>query len=165
MRRVLIAVLVIALTISLTGLAFAGSQTHDNKKLSIGGSYHKPHAGVNLNYLEVKWDETGVNFFRYQIATWKGQFTLNDVYLVEDGKVIYKRSAEKKLGFTFSFTDLTDSKYFFDREHLTNPASPFTFGKGQVWWLVSYEQDGKTEDAVIIWNIADNSIDWKPYEK
>lgn len=165
MRKIFCLVLVLALTVALGSLALAETRTHENKKLSIGGTYHKSPIGVNLNYLTAQWDENGFRVLKYQMATWKGIFTLNDVYVVNDGKVLYKRSSERKLGWEFSYTDLTNGKYAFDTIFLSEPVPGFTFAKGEIWWLISYEDKGETKDIVLVWKIVDNSIDWQIYKK
>jgi len=165
MRRTLVFALVTVLTVVMAATAWGETREHGSKKVSIDGSYHKPTAGVNIDQMRVEWCNEGLKFIRYHMAAWKGTYTLEDIYVVEDGKVVYKRSSERKLGHSISYTDLTDGKYFFDRIYLTKPVAPFTREKGEIWFVISYEKEGQPKDAVVIWKMSDNSIDWKPLEK
>jgi len=162
MRKILGLFLVLALLLSVTSLAFAETREHGTKKLSFGADYHKPWAGISLNYLKVIWDAKGISRLQYQINAWKGVVTLVDVYVVVDGKTIYKRSSERQMNYDVSYLNsakknATDSAFF------PTPIVPgFGYQNGEIWWVVNFTNPDTNvvEKAAAVWKMKDNSIEW-----
>ncbi|NLH51053.1 MAG: hypothetical protein GX444_20950 [Myxococcales bacterium] len=163
MRKVFVCLTIVALAISLAGLASAEVRDFSLKKIPFG-TYHKCPAGMNLNYVSAKWDANGLNNLQYQVSVWQGKFTLMDVYVVTDEKVVYKRSQDKKLGMDFSKIMNTAAKEFNDTAYFTKPIAPFNIEKSEIWWLVNYVENNETKEAVVIWKMKDNTVDWKPFK-
>jgi hypothetical protein len=166
MRKALFVLIVLVVTAAFLTLALAETRENNGSiKLPFGGSYHKSVAEKSLNYLRAVWDANGLRELGYQVGAFRGKVTLVDVYVVNGGQTLYKRSEHKKLGIDLSYTDLTEAKTFFDRVYFPTPIKPFTMEAGEIWWLVNYIENGEQKDVVVIWTMKDNKVDWKPLKK
>lgn len=162
MRKTIFVVISLTVLVLAISIAWAQQREHDFTEVTFGESYHKDF-GVHLNHLLAQWDEDGVNFVRYRVSPWKGLVTYRDMYIVNDGKVLYKRSADRQLNVDMHY-HLTAKKFFEERAYLTPPIKPFTFDAGEIWWLFTYTQMGKKKNVAVVWNIKTNEITWKPLE-
>lgn len=163
MRKFLILLLVATLLLGASSLALAETREHGNKKLSFGADFHKPWAGVSLNYMKIVWDAKGIKTLQYQITAWKSVVKLVDVYFVIDNKVVYKRSSEKALNFDLSYFNSTQ-KNAMDNEFFPTPVAPgFNYKNGEVWWVMEFTNTdtGALEKVVAVWQMKDNNISWK----
>lgn len=159
MKRFAIATLTILCCVAISGVAMAGMRSHDYEHVSFGDTFHKDPAGINLNYMKIRWDKNGVTELRFEFSVWKGKPVWNDTYIVgkKDGKevILYKLSSKKKLDKEFCFTECLHKKV--DENHFfTTPIGPFDIESGQVWWVISYGAD----KAHVIWDIKSNRISW-----
>jgi hypothetical protein len=172
MRKFLFVVCVLALLGALATAVLAETRSlGELSKKIVFGPAHKS-VGLTMDLVNCQWDDAGLHHLQYKFAAFHGHSKLNDVYVVSGGQTLYKRSEHKKLGMDFSFADVTESKAFFDLIDLPTPVKPFNYDS-EIWWLFTYYDKVKAngtetevaKDAVIVWKMKDNSIDWKPLNK
>jgi hypothetical protein len=89
--------------------------------------------------------------------------TLKDALVVNDGKVLYKRSEHKKLDIDLHF-HLTPAKFFVDEIFFLPPVTPFTYNAGEIWFIISYTEGGATKTDAVVWSMKTNLVTRKPYQ-
>ena len=131
---------IIALLISF-GMAWAVQREHDYIEVTFGENLHKDY-GIHLNHLLAQWDDDGIKFIRCRITPWKGLITYRDMFVVNDGKILYRHSENRQLDVEMHY-QLTAKKFYEERVYLTPPVKPFGYEGGEIWWIVSYIQEGE----------------------
>jgi len=119
--------------------------------------------GVNLGNLEAEWNANGLYKLRYRVSPRRGLIVFQDVLVVNDGKVLYKRSEHRTLGIPLHF-HMTVAKRFDETVYLSPPVAPFTFETGEIWWIIGYTEGGTCKQVAVIWSMKTNKFMWKPYQ-
>jgi hypothetical protein len=119
--------------------------------------------GASLSGLMVKWDDGGLRFLHYKLTPWRGMINYQDMFVVNDGKILYKRSEHQRLNIDLHF-QLTPMKHFEDLIYLVPPIAPFTFETGEIWWIFKYTEGGEAKMAAAVWNMKTNQVTYKPYQ-
>ncbi len=159
-KRMLLAVLIGVLVVAALALA----ERRENNLVEISFNQAEPlkATGVTLSNLNINWDANGVKSMHYRVTPRHGLVTYADMFVVNEGKVLYKRSEHRKLNIDLHH-HLADD-HFEDTVYFIPAVAPFTMDAGEIWWIIKYNDGGDAKMAAIIWNMKTNQATWKPYQ-
>lgn len=159
MKRFAIVAIIFLWCFAFSGAAIAKMRSHDYEHISFGDTHHKDPAGINLNYMKIRWNAKGVSQLEFTLSVWKGKPIWNDTYIVgkKDGKevILYKLSDKQKMDKEFCYIECLHKKAE-ESHYFTTPVGPFDIESGQVWWVFSYGP----EKAHVIWDLKSNRVSW-----